>query len=1463
MWKLISNMRALSVLMAAFVLSCSSEPESSVPDLPRQVDSGFVFLDDSFIFGNYGGSIAGPQLTPELVARMFGAENVCIGEGLPCELNPVALIWMGGVNGTLNEGRSEGFAITSLLFHAGVLDPRDFGADSVADLRLFGNRKLQEEFAYWAATQAVPSAVANDVRYQAKDVLPFLAEVLQPEVNRHYRLAIAQRTETGFARGHAVTPIGYYKGEGDIYWLRIYDNNFPEGEKRIEINPVANTWRYEVPALDGGEPILYEGTPENGNYLYFSAVQDRLGVLKAPFAPDSGVRTINYSTLTLVASNADGGMETGIRNGEILEAGEDRVMPAFSACPRCGARVSIVNQTLIDAGVQTRQVIDIQTEGDVRTSAGATGLWGRTREVTVGQEPGDGNMDWINATGPNFSTSVTVNGDVSNDSVTFGERGETTYTARSGNGVAISTGSNTDDGWHQGFSVNVEGSDDPNEAVTVRVTKGENGETIVEVENLPEGKNVEISVVYYDPNNPREGRTSDTVTFTSNGGTSRAVLDPEENRISVQNVGEVAGGHCDNGLFDPALETDVDCGGFCNGCSDGKLCETSDDCEAGTCVAQGGISICRASQCYDGVRNGDETDVDCGGTLCGPCSATVDQRTTPQCALDSDCNTGMCRDGRCRLKQPVKIRANRYPQGGVTIGYTLDGQYGSVRLQSNVLEGPHELVIGEAYTFQVETLQVCATDYSLQRTGLNSDDDQVLAGIIEVDCPEEGELTINAELRKQARLSAIPENDPITVELIIDGERSEFTLSGQEQTLAVGSFEDTWSARVIKEPLTPIVHPFSHRNDIGSYYCYAAPWLNSDKGVRNTTLIISCEWRETSTCSDGIRNQDESDVDCGGVCGPCALNQSCYSSSDCVANTFCVDGSCRFVGACDDGIQNQDETDIDCGGDACEPCGDLQSCLISSDCQSNNCEGGVCQVATCDDGIQNQDESDIDCGGVCPTKCPLGASCNVAGDCADADCINGICVESCLDGAQNQDETDIDCGGSICAGCAEGLSCLEDSDCASNYCFENTCAVASCSDSIQNQDETDVDCGGSICDPCADGLACLVSADCASNYCLGGVCTEATCSDGVQNQDETGIDCGGATCDPCSTGGSCDADSDCASNLCVNNLCAESCSDGIQNQDETDVDCGGSVCSPCTIGLSCTLDSDCASNNCECSANSGDCVDNSGQCGAAKAVIDMPTVDGSTVSGSFTVPAQCSQVYVQAWGAAGGAGSGGGGGGGFPGGPPGGTPGGAGGYVSGTLSVLQGDVIDVWIGQGGDFDVVADFGGTPGIGSKYGVLTSGGLGDGDDFLGGGGGGGGLTSVRITGSTSTSFLIPAGGGGTEFTMGDDVTFGSGGGALDSNGEDAPFGSGEAGGGAGEEGGAFLGLNGGGGAGTYGNYPPGFSTADGLDGTPANTSAPDYSLCEGIGEGEVGAGASELGSMWTAGGDGCVILRCVAP
>ncbi len=46
---------------------------------------------------------------------------------------------------------------------------------------------------------------------------------------------------------------------------------------------------------------------------------------------------------------------------------------------------------------------------------------------------------------------------------------------------------------------------------------------------------------------------------------------------------------------------------------------------------------------------------------------------------------------------------------------------------------------------------------------------------------------------------------------------------------------------------------------------------------------------------------------------------------------------------CADVIKNQDETDLDCGGETCPKCADTKVCNISLDCTSDVCTSNICQ----------------------------------------------------------------------------------------------------------------------------------------------------------------------------------------------------------------------------------------------------------------------------------------------------------------------------------------------------------------------------------------------------------------------------------------------------------------------------------------------------------------------------------------
>jgi hypothetical protein len=218
------------------------------------------------------------------------------------------------------------------------------------------------------------------------------------------------------------------------------------------------------------------------------------------------------------------------------------------------------------------------------------------------------------------------------------------------------------------------------------------------------------------------------------------------------------------------------------------------------------------------------------------------------------------------------------------------------------------------------------------------------------------------------------------------------------------------------------------------------------------------------SCFDNVKDGDESDVDCGGSCPPCGLDQACRSSADCgkwpgcdpVLGCACdtLSNICVF-NHCSDHVRNDGETSVDCGGGACPGCGPGKECVTDGDCSAT--------LTGCD----------ADYGGC---RC---------------DALSMTCVyDHCYDHKQDVDESDVDCGGDRCSGCKLGQHCLLDGDCASRACdgLAQTCDSSQCSDHRQDGDETDVDCGGSICSiPCPQGGKCKLNTDCQTGFCSTGI----------------------------------------------------------------------------------------------------------------------------------------------------------------------------------------------------------------------------------------------------------------------------------------------------------------------------------------------------------------------------------------
>lgn len=196
-----------------------------------------------------------------------------------------------------------------------------------------------------------------------------------------------------------------------------------------------------------------------------------------------------------------------------------------------------------------------------------------------------------------------------------------------------------------------------------------------------------------------------------------------------------------------------------------------------------------------------------------------------------------------------------------------------------------------------------------------------------------------------------------------------------------------------------------------------------------------------------------------GVCAP-LLDQS--SAPECSSEGGCgeVPGYCK----CADGIQNGDETDVDCGGVCGSTCGNGSICADGGDCVSGNCVGGLCCNESCGGACEACDTADHLglCLPVAPgqphASCQGTSVCGVSGACAkptgepcaqDGECASNLCNGSPAVCAACTVSTDCE-GDAACVegGCFakvdKGAPCLGAEGCTTGFCVDGVCCESAC-----------------------------------------------------------------------------------------------------------------------------------------------------------------------------------------------------------------------------------------------------------------------------------------------------------------------------------------------------------------------------------------------------------------------------------
>ena len=397
---------------------------------------------------------------------------------------------------------------------------------------------------------------------------------------------------------------------------------------------------------------------------------------------------------------------------------------------------------------------------------------------------------------------------------------------------------------------------------------------------------------------------------------------------------------CDDGRMD-GDETDIDCGGSCPACPDDAGCATGEDCESGVCDE----GVCAAATCEDGVLNGDETDVDCGGS-CGPCE------DGDACGDGDDCGEGsICLDDTC-----VPEHCDDAELSGDETDVDCGGSCGACE-----------------------------------------DGDACLDGI---DCSSETCLDE----------TCIPAH-------CVNGEADE-----DETDVDCGG---------------------------------SCPACDDGAGCADetdcTSGVCADDVCAEAACDDAVQNGDETGLDCGGSCDPCDDGGGCGGPEDCVSGV-CTDGLCAAA-ECGDGVTNGDE-ECDDGNDddtdectnACTIalCGDGvtgldEECDDGNDVDEDECTN-ACTDAVCGDSIvgpgeECDDGNDVDtdaCTNAC-TDAVCGDS--IVGPGEECDDGNDVDTDACTNAC-----TDAVCGDSIVG---PGEECDDGNAIDIDGCL-STCVSATC-----------------------------------------------------------------------------------------------------------------------------------------------------------------------------------------------------------------------------------------------------------------------------------------------------------------------------------------------------------------------------------------------------------------------------------
>lgn len=360
--------------------------------------------------------------------------------------------------------------------------------------------------------------------------------------------------------------------------------------------------------------------------------------------------------------------------------------------------------------------------------------------------------------------------------------------------------------------------------------------------------------------------------------------------------------HCANEVED-GDETDIDCGGSCGGCQLNASCSDDADCRLdlngnGSNDLECWDGICKATHCLNDVKDWDESDEDCGGAHCNRCDEGETCNTAGDCKSGRICQSGICQLATCNDGIQNGAETDVDCGGGCTCEEAERCGPGAPCVAGLVCGQDNGGYFGRSKSYDVCWLPICED------------------GVDEDECGEGGECGENCSGYTPCATNADCESGEVCPE------ENNGPLFGLTSSVCVPTICTT----------APEEHCGTTESECG--FCECVP-----------------------NCSGATCGQSNG---CGGQCpGACSPNESCTKHSDCAAGLECHDGVCV--------------PDICAGSGVWANCGETNS--LCGECPSISPEE-ACSGLDCGPGL-----NDVSCG-----VCSAGSVCS-SGQCIETSAV--------------------------------------------------------------------------------------------------------------------------------------------------------------------------------------------------------------------------------------------------------------------------------------------------------------------------------------------------------------------------------------------------------------------------------------------------------------------------------------------